>query len=652
MKVDLIDVRGKKRLATWTNYADREIIKALPGSRWSVPDKAWHLPMFFPSVLSLGESAKFLGQPLEPTPEALAWAQEEAAVWAKLAETAGSVRGDRPEFVQEPGKPFPTFLPHQEQCAEWLASDGAHGGRLDASETGSGKTRSVLRAAWLCWSKGERGILLVSTLSSVKYGWRTEIEKISSELPLPDGAEWQVFTIRGTATQRRKQLKEAEAANEAAGGVGVVILTNHEQLRLHSRLSGYGDIALRKCPKHGGPPEDSEEAVKESSCQKHEKELNALSYVAVALDECHRLMNPPSQITRAAWWIADRAPRVWGMTGTPGSTSVVENTWALLRLVVGEAWPSKSIWCEYFAHVGYNSEGYWTIGNLKPEREEEFHKSYGALTRRVLKAQVLDLPPLLRGGPLERQVEMGKEQAALYNEMLEELRFEVKEGMVTASNVLVRMTRLIQLAQACGIPGPDYGKVMKVEQLPNGETREILNGEMVLKAPSCKVDAVVDMVLSGDIGPGTVFQFVSRQLLYLVRDALVQKKAIDRAEDFGVVAGDVSDAARELAISRFQNSKIPFFGFTVAAGGAGITLTRADTMVVVERPWSPILWKQAQDRVHRIGSEIHTSVSIIDLITAGTVEERQMQTALANMEDLESIVKDRAKLAAMLEVEL
>lgn len=649
MKVDLVEVRGETRLSTLTGYAAREVMKSVPGARWLTQARSWTYPALYPSVLSVGVAAERIGEQLEPTPEALEWAKSEAAVWAALAEQAGSVRGNRPEFVQADGVPFPTFFPHQEQCSDWLASDGAHGGRLDASETGSGKTRSVLRGAWLCWEKGERGILLVSTLSAVKYGWGREVEQISGELPFSGGQEWQVFVLRGTAPQRRKQLAEAVEANEAAGGVGVVLLVNHEQLRLHSRMSGYGDTALRRCPKCGGPKE-GKEVVKESSCQAHERDLNFVPFVAIALDECHRLMNPQAQATRSAWYLGDHAPRVWGLTGTPGSTDVVENTWALLRLVVGSAWPPKSKWCEYFAQVGYNSEGYWAVGNLKPEREEEFHKSYGALVRRVLKAQVLDLPPLLRGGPLERYVEMGKEQKALYDEMLEELRISVKEGDVTASNLLVQMTRLIQLAQATGKPGPHYGELIRVEKLPNGEEREIYNSEMILTDPSCKVDEVVDMVLEGDIAPGTVFQFVSRQLLYLVRDKLVAKKAIGRADDFGVVAGDVSEAARGIAIERFQSGKIPYFAFTAAAGGAGITLTRANTMVAVERPWSPILWKQAQDRVHRIGSEIHESISVIDLITAGTVEERQLAAVIQNQEALESIVKDREKLAALLEV--
>lgn len=498
----------------------------------------------------------------------------------------------------------------------------------------SGKTRATLRAAWECWNAGETGVLLISTMASVKHGWASEVERIKDELPLPDGAQWDVRVLRGTAPQRRKMF---DALPD--DGVGVVLITNHEQLKIHSRLSGYGDVKLNRCEACGG----GAEAVKEASCHAHEKELNKIKMVALVIDEAHRFLNARAQQTRAGWYLADHAPRKWALTGTPGSTSVVENTWALLRLVVGEKWPSKSKWCEYFAHTGYNIEGYWEVGNLKPEREDEFRKMYGSLTRRVLKAQVLDLPPLLRGGSLERVLTMGTAQAAAYAQMRDELMVQIEDGTVTAGNILAQTTRLIQLAQACGMPGPLYGQVIGQDK----EGNDIIDSTMNLTAPSCKVDAVVDMVKSGDVGPGTVFQFVSAQLLFMVRDALVAKGLI-REHEFGAVAGPVKEYARGVAIDKFQSGKIPFFGFTVAAGGAGITLTRSNTMVAVERPWSPVLWKQAEDRVHRIGSEIHESVSIIDLITEDTVETRQIERVLGNKESLEAIVQDRAKLKELL----
>lgn len=1209
MKIDIIDVRGEKRLATLTGYAARPVMKEVPGARWNSQYRGWTYPLYYGSVLALGEAAKLLREDIIPTPEAVAWAQEAAGVWSQLQGLSSDVLGGH-EAIEG-------FFGHQQQCAEWL-SLGEFGGRLDTSEMGclvgetmltvnrggkgftlrmdelvhrfnggntgafgrsaywdpniptkisyrddsgavrsgavkaawvsgvkpvfevvtatghrikasgthpflteqgwvelaslhagdevyvnigqggrerkpkvayhvtcvpqghpfatastsvpgkrvqyrvethrlvaeatlngltlgaykeelwagnlnftfidpklyhvhhidhdplnnaptnlevltpaehrahhlspervlfrtglaeitaivpcgeqmtydiemaeaphnyiadgfvvhnSGKTRSTLRAAWHCWQRGEKGILLVSTLKSVKSGWEKEVANVADLLPLDN--EWHVFKIEGTAAKRRKLIDAAKEMNAAVGGAGVVMLVNHEQLKMHSRLSPYGDIALKRCIACGG----DDPAVKEVACHAHDKELNDIELVAFAVDECfvptamvdtpwgprpigdlkpgdfvwgvdeltggltlatvkhvmrreaavvggfvtpghpvrvssgyvpvadlketdyaitlgggsvptlrqdvlttaisgqpwaevlhenvfrsstrggdhagrpgtltdpdeqdartpgrsgeaegssvgadqsfpesgsagkaarsglqvhdsrrqgprfddatgstvgragtgmgpravrtpegegsrgalllvgpgergaedsrragrelsqveagqgarraegcvpglgrldgsevleprdperaaavpvgdsrvpvvnietstsnyfvhgllvhncHRLMSPTAQQTRAGWKIADAAPRAWGLTGTPGSTSVMENTWALMRLVGGAAFPPKSSWCSYYAEAGYNSDGFWEVGRLRSDREEEFHATYGAISRRVLKAQVLDLPPLLRGGTLERHIEMGTEQRRSYNEMRDKLRVAVEEGTITVANQLAQTTRLIALASSCGVPGPNWGNVIGY----NKETgEEILDTKMKLVTPSNKIDAVVDMVLSGDIAPGTVFQFVSAQLLTLTREALITKtmhlkgSPMRRPEDFGVVMGGVPEALRAKAIADFQSGKIPFFGFTVAAGGAGITLTRANTMIAVERPWSPILWQQAQDRVHRIGSEIHDAISIIDLISEETIEMRQIKQVLTNRQALTDLVRDKERMMELI----
>lgn len=629
------------RLGARTGYAARSVLKEVPGALWSAVARCWTYPLAYPSALALGEAAKRLGETITPTAEAAEWVQAEMKAWGVLsAESARLV----PETEAVEG-----FFPHQVQCARWLSLPGAKGGRLDTSQTGSGKTRASLRAAWECWSQGETGILLVSTLMAVKHGWRSEVAAVSGLLPLPGGQKWQVFSLPNGAAigKRRTILAEAAAASEAAGGVGVVLLTNHEQLRTHSRLSGYGDIALRRCPKCGGV-RAGEDVVTEAKCQAHDKELNKLDYVAVVYDECHRMMEPKAQLTRAAWAIADRAPRTWGLTGTPGSRSVMENTWALQRLVYGKGWPSKSSWTKYFAECGYSSLGFWEVGRLRAERSEEFQKTYSSLSRRVLKDQVLDLPPLLRGGTLERFIPMTGEQLTAYNTMRDELWLKVAEGEVTAANMLVQVGRLTMLANATGIPGPDYGKLLGYKLNAEGQSVPVYNAEMKLRMPSNKVTALVDMIASGDLDEGAVFQFVHPDLLYMLRNALVEKKVISRAEEFGVIAGDVSEAQRGMAIDRFQSGKMRYIAFTVAAGGAGITLTRAPVMVAVERPWSPIQWAQAQDRVHRIGSEIHDKVSIIDLITDNSVELRQMERFRDNSLNLEDVVRDKDRVKELL----
>ena len=69
----------------------------------------------------------------------------------------------------------------------------------------------------------------------------------------------------------------------------------------------------------------------------------------------------------------------------------------------------------------------------------------------------------------------------------------------------------------------------------------------------------------------------------------------------------------------FQDGKAPIFLISLKAGGTGLNLTRADTVIHYDPWWNPAVEDQATDRSHRIGQE--NPVFVYKLITAGTVEE-------------------------------
>jgi SNF2 family DNA or RNA helicase len=69
---------------------------------------------------------------------------------------------------------------------------------------------------------------------------------------------------------------------------------------------------------------------------------------------------------------------------------------------------------------------------------------------------------------------------------------------------------------------------------------------------------------------------------------------------------------------------------------------------MLQRPWSLVDYKQALDRVHRIGSEIHDSILITDYVTEGTIEERVIEALDGKAENFEQIVRDKNQLLKML----
>jgi SNF2 family DNA or RNA helicase len=105
---------------------------------------------------------------------------------------------------------------------------------------------------------------------------------------------------------------------------------------------------------------------------------------------------------------------------------------------------------------------------------------------------------------------------------------------------------------------------------------------------------------------------------------------------------------RQKAVDDFQSGKIKWILFTAQAGGVGITLTAARRLVMLQRPWSLVDHKQAIDRIHRIGSEIHDSVIVMDYVTEGTIEERVLQVLETKAENFEQIVRDKDRLLDLL----
>jgi len=80
---------------------------------------------------------------------------------------------------------------------------------------------------------------------------------------------------------------------------------------------------------------------------------------------------------------------------------------------------------------------------------------------------------------------------------------------------------------------------------------------------------------------------------------------------------------RQTPVERFQNGEVPLFLISLKAGGVGLNLTAADTVIHYDPWWNPAAENQATDRAHRIGQD--KSVFVYKLITEGTVEEKILE---------------------------
>jgi SNF2 family DNA or RNA helicase len=76
-------------------------------------------------------------------------------------------------------------------------------------------------------------------------------------------------------------------------------------------------------------------------------------------------------------------------------------------------------------------------------------------------------------------------------------------------------------------------------------------------------------------------------------------------------------------VKRFQNGEVPLFLISLKAGGTGLNLTAADTVIHYDPWWNPAVERQATDRAYRIGQD--KPVFVYRLISRGTVEEKIQQ---------------------------
>ena len=265
---------------------------------------------------------------------------------------------------------------------------------------------------------------------------------------------------------------------------------------------------------------------------------------------------------------------------------------------------------------------------VKPAMQAEFDKSIEPVMRRMLKSVVLPwLPEIINE---RRDIEMSTKQKKAYEQMRDTMIAELENGdAVTAPSILTQTTRLVQFASAYA------------DMSTNEETGEI---KVTLSEPSCKVDAVMDDINNKDFGDDSVAVCaVSRQLIELLSAAMTKKDI-----PHGLITGAQTEDERQKAIDDFQSGKIKWILFTAQAGGVGVTLTAARRLIMLQRPWSLVDHKQALDRVHRIGSEIHDSVVITDYVTEGTIEERVINVLETKAQNFEDIVHDQAQLLKLL----
>ena len=575
-----------------TEYRQKDLIKSVPGATWNRKDGLWMVPLSWSSCLALRST--FHTEP-KIGDDLTDWAREyvETTHQPALAlRDAFDAEGD------------PDLFPHQRADVQFLATTKR---AILANTMGTGKTAATIRTLTELYRRGQDVFpVLVVCPNSVKRNWGREIEQWWPGIT--------VSVVDGTAVQRRKQL--AEPAH--------VYVINYESMRSHSRLAAYGSIALTRCVECGG----ESEKVTATKCQTHERELNLMHFQTVIADEAHRVKDPTTQQTRALKYVAKQATFRYALTGTPIANNVVD-LWSILNFIDPVEWPSKTRWIDRLVDITYNVFGGIVASGIKAGLQHEFDQTVYPRMRRMTKEVVLPfLPPIVTE---RRDVPMTPKQKRAYEQMADYMMAALDdEDLLVTTNPMIQALRLLQLASSYG----ELDITVDIDEFGNEVQRE----KLILSSPSSKIDAFMDD-LSDFEGRHVIVFAVSRQLIMLLSAALEKKKI-----PHGLIVGNQNTLDRQDAIDEFQAGRTKFILATVQAGGTGINLTAADTVVYLQRSWSLIDMDQSMARAHRIGSEKHERILRLDYVAPGTFEEVVIARLNGKSAGLEDLVKDKELL--------
>ena len=315
---------------------------------------------------------------------------------------------------------------------------------------------------------------------------------------------------------------------------------------------------------------------------------------AVILDEAQMIKNPR---TLGAAVVRDLAAgHRFALTGTPLENHLGE-LWSIMQFVLPGLLGPDEVFRSRFRGPIERQPGSEAAGERLRALETRVRPF---MLRRTKQSVLADLPPRTE---IIQRIELPSEQRDLYESIRAAMDRRVREALSRAGlarSQIVLLDALLKLRQACCDPA--------LVKLPGA--RRVTR--------SAKRDALIELLatLVDEGRKALVFsQFTSMlDLIETAIDADPRLAGVARSR----LDGDTSN--RGGAVEKFQQGDAQLFLLSLKAGGVGLNLTAADTVIHYDPWWNPAVENQATDRAHRIGQE--KPVFVHKLIAAGTVEER------------------------------
>lgn len=326
----------------------------------------------------------------------------------------------------------------------------------------------------------------------------------------------------------------------------------------------------------------------------------------LVLDEAQHIKNPAAQVSRAVRQL-DSQLRVC-LSGTPIENHLGE-LWSLFDFLMPGLLGDAEAFRETFRNPIEKA------GNQ--QRADALAHKIGSLILRRTKDQVAtELPPKTE---IPHFIELSSPEKDLYETVRSTMDKNVRQALAIRGQEaqIVFLDALLKLRQICCHPS-----LMRNNEVETESTRQQAEDRQ-----SAKFDYLKSLLetLKAENRKVLVFsQFTS--MLDLIEEYLIEQKT-----SYLKLTG--ASKNRQELVEQFQTGEAEVFLISLKAGGTGLTLTNADTVIHYDPWWNPAVENQATDRAYRIGQD--KPVFVHKLICKGTVEQRiqQMQAKKSNVAD-------------------
>uniref|UniRef100_G3U9I3 Chromodomain-helicase-DNA-binding protein 4 n=1 Tax=Loxodonta africana TaxID=9785 RepID=G3U9I3_LOXAF len=478
----------------------------------------------------------------------------------------------QPEYLDATGG---TLHPYQMEGLNWLRFSWAQGtDTILADEMGLGKTVQTAVFLYSLYKEGHsKGPFLVSAPLSTIINWEREFEMWAPDM--------YVVTYVGDKDSRAI-IRENEFSfedNAIRGGKKASRMKKEASVKFHVLLTSYELITI-------------DMAI-----------LGSIDWACLIVDEAHRLKNNQSKFFRVLNGYSLQHKLL--LTGTPLQNNL-EELFHLLNFLTPERFHNLEGFLEEFADIA------------KEDQIKKLHDMLGPHMLRRLKADVFKNMPSKT--ELIVRVELSPMQKKYYKYILTR-NFEALNARGGGNQVSL-LNVVMDLKKCCNHPYLFPVAAMEAPKMPNG----MYDGSALIRA-SGKLLLLQKMLKNLKEGGHRVLIFSQMtKMLDLLEDFLEHE-----GYKYERIDGGITGNMRQEAIDRFNAPGAQQFCFLLStrAGGLGINLATADTVIIYDSDWNPHNDIQAFSRAHRIGQ--NKKVMIYRFVTRASVEERITQVAKKKM---------------------